>query len=207
MGAFGTQLEVALKEMKMRQVEVARRTGIVSQTMVNRYVNGAALPELASLEALAKIFPEHIRERLVTAYLAEPIPQSARHLVAIHPVSNTNANFQPVYGKAIHGSELAECLTYLEERAMNSPTVRDAVIATVRAMRGDPMNKPHDADLEENADLVTRENSTSRSGELRDLPIFGTIPAGGPSEGQALKPKRTVKAPKGKYPSNAFGLD
>ena len=39
------------------------------------------------------------------------------------------------------------------------------------------------------------------------LSIFGAIPAGWPAEGSARKAKRTVKVPRGKYPSDAFGLD
>ena len=39
------------------------------------------------------------------------------------------------------------------------------------------------------------------------LGIYGTIPAGWPADGAVRKPKRTVRVPRGKYPSDAFGLD
>ena len=37
--------------------------------------------------------------------------------------------------------------------------------------------------------------------------IFDSIPAGWPDHRHAIKPKRTIMVPKGKYPTDAFGLD
>ena len=39
------------------------------------------------------------------------------------------------------------------------------------------------------------------------LSIFGTIPAGWPDARHSFKPKRTIMVSKGRYPSDAFGLD
>ena len=43
--------------------------------------------------------------------------------------------------------------------------------------------------------------------DIREISIFGVIPAGWPDDRSGAKPKRTVKVPAGKYPEGAFGLD
>ena len=147
MGAFATQFEVALREMNFRQIEVVRRAGRgVSATQVSRYVSGDALPELPALEALAQIFPEQIRERLITAYLLDHIPPSAAHLVTVQPIDGQSAATSPVYGKAVKGSDLAQALMYLEERALLSRPIADMIIATAEALKPDPLNLVFDMD-------------------------------------------------------------
>ena len=145
MSAFATQFEVAIREMEFRQIDVVQKAG-VSQTQVSRYLSGHNLPEMKSFEAMVAIFPDHIRERLVTAYLLDHIPPSASHLVTVQPVTRTKGKTALVYGKAAHGSEFAEALAFLEERGLQNHQVRDAIIATVRALRGDPLNLDLDMD-------------------------------------------------------------
>ena len=146
MGAFATQLEVALREMNFRQIDVVRKTGVVVQSQVNRYVNGGVLPELPTLEAILKIFPEPIRERLITAYLLDHIPPSGAHLVSVQPTNPEAAKPHATYGKAVQGSELADSLAYLESRALVSPPIADMIIATARALRSDALNLVLDMD-------------------------------------------------------------
>ncbi len=55
--------------------------------------------------------------------------------------------------------------------------------------------------------IVKAKRSQLRDIQEISLPIFGTIPAGWPSDNQSIKAKRVVKVPGGKYPSNAFGLE
>lgn len=162
MGAFATQFEVALKETNLRQKEVAQRTKAgVSQTQVSRYLSGHNLPEMKGLEAILQIFPDHIRERLVTAYLIDHIPPSAAHLVTVQPVVKTKRAAVPVYGKAAPGSDFADALAFLEERGLQNHQVRDAVVATVRALRGEPLN----LDLDMDDAPVVREEAEDRGAD------------------------------------------
>ena len=116
---FADALRSALAEMDWKPGELERRSKSVTRPTLSRYLSGEDLPKTSTLDLICLAFPEDLRQALVSAYLLDQIPPSAKKLVGVTSVQEdgvVTSVHQP--GKPVAGSELEEIFSILAGRAI-----------------------------------------------------------------------------------------
>ncbi|MFT3990043.1 MAG: helix-turn-helix transcriptional regulator [Luteolibacter sp.] len=106
------------------QVELAALAG-VDPANISRYLSGQTRPESDVIERILSKLSQEDGARLVTAWLTDSLPSSARQLVQIFPNTTSKVSDQTddlfLYGI---GRDLRERLEFFGRLAMVNPDVR-----------------------------------------------------------------------------------
>lgn len=81
---FGERLKEVLRRQRWKQVELAHQSG-VSPGNVSRWCRGETLPDRAAFAKVLRVVSEEDAPLLVTAWIADTLPEEARHMVKIEP--------------------------------------------------------------------------------------------------------------------------
>jgi len=81
---FGERLKEVLRRQRWKQVELALQSG-VSPGNVSRWCRGETLPDRTAFAKVLGVIPEEEAPPLVAAWIADTLPDEARHLVKVEP--------------------------------------------------------------------------------------------------------------------------
>jgi transcriptional regulator with XRE-family HTH domain len=135
MSQFSNQLQASMEACDFTQTQISEKTG-VSQGQLSRYMSGEHRPPTDAFEKLCRPFPDSHGTALLTAYLADDIPQSLSKLVSVTPkIRSAIVEEEPPVYRTRMPKELRAAYDFIGADALKNADTADWVIAVYRRLR------------------------------------------------------------------------
>jgi hypothetical protein len=133
---FSNALAVALDQLGWTRRGFSRISGI-PESQVSKYARGLIGAGAGVLETIARQLPEAQRASVVTAWLRDHLPETARGLVEIRTPAGTVAEEPQI----VLEPELQRAMHYLAEMARHHREIDDLLIGLSKSLQGDRIRK------------------------------------------------------------------